>query len=494
MRPGLLFRDRDLALGALAEPDPDLVADLGLGTLFGAMARGDRDLAEVARRVVPAGLATVDDIAYRQAVVRDALAAPAMVRDLHAIAVDAIDAERRVWGGSLRNAELVLDRAAEVLGLFLESFRALRRLELAYGATVTSPGFRAFFASVASEFDDAFLAAAEEHVARLRTRTLHVGARLGPGNRGTGYVLHRPSSGVRSWRDRIGLEDRRFTVTALLRDQNQMNMVTELRSVAVAPTAAVVHDAARQVLGFFRLLRAEAGFLVGCVNLDEALAAHGAPRCFPEAADGEPPVCSATGLYDPSLRLTIDGPVVGNDVRADGRRVVVVTGSNGGGKSTLVRAVGIAQLMLQAGMFVAAEAFSASLRTNVLTHFTREEDASLERGKLHEELARLGALVDAAAPGSLVLLNETLSSAHEREGAEIARQVVTALADSGVRVWYVTHNHEFAAALHRAAPPWAHFLRAERGADGARSFRVVEAPPLPTSHGMDLYRRVVRQT
>ncbi len=66
-----------------------------------------------------------------------------------------------------------------------------------------------------------------------------------------------------------------------------------------------------------------------------------------------------------------------------------------------------------------------------------------------------------------------------------------ALADSGVDVWFVTHNHQFAADLHRAALPGVRLLRAERGGDGERSFHIAEAPPLPTSHGMDLFRRIV---
>jgi hypothetical protein len=125
----------------------------------------------------------------------------------------------------------------------------------------------------------------------------------------------------------------------------------------------------------------------------------------------------------------------------------------------------------------------------VLTHFTREDDAR-SGGKLDEELGRLGALVQACSPTSLVLLNESLSSTNEREGAEIARQVVTALVDSGVSVWFVTHNHQFAAALHRAAPPWVRSLRAERGGDGERSFRSWKRRRCPRA--MDgFYRRLI---
>ena len=493
MRPGLLFADRDLDLDSLTVPDPSLVADLGLERVYAAMSQGDRFLDELVRRVMPAPLGTVEAIHYRQSTVTDALAAPEVVRELYAIAVDAIEAERKVWGASMRNAELVMDRAAEVIGLFLESFRAMRRIEAEHASAFSSPAFVGFFERIASQLDDTWLAEADDHVHRLRTRTLHVSAHLGTGNRGTGYVLHRRPNVIRGWRGLLGIEERRSTVEVMLKDQHSMNMISELRATAIAPTAGVVRESEQWILAFFRVLRAELGFLIGCLNLHDAISAVNGGLCLPDpVADGEP-AFSASGLYDPGLRLSISGPVVGNDLTADGARIVVITGANGGGKSTILRAVGLAHVMMQAGMFVAADRLTASLHSNVLTHFTREEDATLQGGKLHEELGRLATVVDACAPTSLVLLNESLSSTNEREGAEIARQVVMALADSGVDVWFVTHNHQFAADLHRTAMPRLRFLRAERGGDGERSFHIVEAPPLPTSHGMDLYRRIVSE-
>ena len=102
----------------------------------------------------------------------------------------------------------------------------------------------------------------------------------------------------------------------------------------------------------------------------------------------------------------------------------------------------------------------------------------------------MSAIVDQVAPGSLLLLNESFASTNEREGSEIARQVVRALVDGGVKVAYVTHLFDLADGLAHDDRPDALFLRAERLADGRRTFRLVEGPPLPTSHGEDVYRRV----
>ncbi len=146
--------------------------------------------------------------------------------------------------------------------------------------------------------------------------------------------------------------------------------------------------------------------------------------------------------------------------------------------------------MMQCGMFVAAKSFRADVRTGVFTHFKGEEATTLRSGKLDEELGRMSAIVDRLTPDSLVLLNESFASTNEREGSEIARQIVRALLRLGVKVCYVTHMHDLAAGFAREALPEARFLRAERLPDGRRTFRVVDGEPQATSHGEDVYRRV----
>jgi DNA mismatch repair ATPase MutS len=141
-------------------------------------------------------------------------------------------------------------------------------------------------------------------------------------------------------------------------------------------------------------------------------------------------------------------------------------------------------------MFVPADAFRANVGSGVFTHYRREEDATMTRGKFDEELNRASAMVDAVSPGALVLFNESFASTNEREGAEIAAQLVHALLDSGVKVAYVTHMYELAHSLWSEGRADAEFLRAERLADGRRTFRLIEGEPLPTSHGVDLYRRI----
>ena len=112
----------------------------------------------------------------------------------------------------------------------------------------------------------------------------------------------------------------------------------------------------------------------------------------------------------------------------------------------------------------------------------------MQSGKFDEELVRMSAIADAIGPGGLVLFNESFAATNEREGAEVARQIVSALLQRGVSVVFVTHMFEFARAF--LDDDRVCFMRAERGEGGARSFRLQPAKPLAESFGRDLYDKI----
>ena len=146
--------------------------------------------------------------------------------------------------------------------------------------------------------------------------------------------------------------------------------------------------------------------------------------------------------------------------------------------------------MMQAGMFVTADWFRAPICRGVFTHFKRQEDPTMTRGKLEEELQRMSDIADQVTANSLLLCNESFAATNEREGSEIARQVLQAMTEADVRIVFVTHLHDLAERIHRHQLDRALFLRAERTPDGRRSFRIIPGEPLPTSYGQDSYRRI----
>jgi DNA mismatch repair ATPase MutS len=494
-------RDFDLAQG-LPPNEPDLSSDLELSVLLRAMAGDDKFLFAVARQGLHSYLVSPAEIVYRQHVLTDCIAQSTVVRDLYDVAVAAIIGEKRLFGWTIRDSpESILYRSRQLLLLYLDMFRRLRDIADAHASSFRSEGLARLFAMLARELNDEYLAEMKAHVSELEFRrgTL-ISAQLGPGGKGTGYILRRHP--VQSWRDRIPrMNSSGYTFFVPERDESGMRTLSDLNDRGLNGTANALAQSADHIRSFFEMLRAELGFYLSCLNLRDQLTAKGEPVCFPVPASPVPasPVLasaehaslSARGLYDASLALSLgEARTVGNDLAADGKQLIMVTGANEGGKSTFLRSVGLAQLMMQAGMFVAAESYAASVSIRVFTHFKREEDATMEKGKLDEELDRMSTIIGQISAGCLLLCNESFASTNEREGSEIARQIIHALTEAGIRVVFVTHLYDLAERYYEEHAPGTLFLRAERRPDGQRTFRLLEGEPLPTSYGQDLYKQV----
>ncbi len=501
MKAYLMYSSRDFDLEQeLPALSRDLMQDLELQTLFGAMARDDEFLLKVAKQTVLSGLDNdLDTILYRQPILKDCLNNPAMVREMYTIAVEAIEKERKHYWGILRDyPPATLSRAIEVLQLFMDQLKKLRMFADTYARQCESEGFTRFFVMLQQELTNEYFAEIRRHLRELKFPDgVLVSAELGQGNKGKNYILRKPPEKEPNWLKRVlATKPREYTFTIADRDESGAKALTELQGQGINLAANALAQSADHTLSFFKLLRAELGFYVGCLNLHERLAEKGEPICFPvpmarqERSESKRFQHSVRGLYDVCLTLRIEPRVVGNTVNADEKSLVIITGANQGGKSTFLRSIGLAQVMMQCGMFVPAEAFCANVCNGVFTHYKREEDATMQSGKFDEELKRMSEIVDHIATNSLLLCNESFAATNEREGSEIAKQIVCALREKGIKIFYVTHLYEFARGFYAQEMRDAIYLRAERQVDGTRTFRVKEGEPLQTSYGKDLYERI----
>ena len=193
MKAHLMYRDRDFDLHGSPPPhETELTQDLELHTLFEAMAAGDKFLLEVAQKAVLTSLKEPGAILYRQHVLADCLDHSAIVREMYAIAVEALRRERGVWSAlSPRYPEGVLYQSVELLQRFLDLLKRLRRITDAHGGQFRSEGFTKLFGMFAKELDDQYLHIFEEHLRRLEFRDgVLTSAELDKGNKGTRYILH----------------------------------------------------------------------------------------------------------------------------------------------------------------------------------------------------------------------------------------------------------------------------------------------------------------
>jgi DNA mismatch repair ATPase MutS len=494
MKAFLMYRDRDFDLqGKLPWNEQALTQDLELNTLFNAMAGSDEFLFEVAQKAVLSGLSNdLDTILYRQEILKDCLKNPSVVRGIYDIAVETIERERKAYWGFFREyPDTILHRSLEVLQMFVSMLKKLKSIADEHGDQFESEGLTALFAMLKRELDDEYFDRVQNHLKELKFRDgVLISAELGKGNKGANYILRKQDKRP-SWLDRIfGAIPTAYTFYIADRDENGFKALSELQNRGINLAANALAQSTDHILSFLKLLRTELAFYIGCLNLQERLARKGEPISFPLPMAPDERRHSFRGLYDVCLTLSMEPRVVGNDEQADGKNLVIITGANQGGKSTFLRSIGVSQLMMQCGMFTPAESFRANVCNGLFTHYKREEDTTMMSGKFDEELSRMSDIVDKMMPNSMMLFNESFAATNEREGSEIARQIIRALLDMGIKVFFVTHLYEFAHGFYDRKMETAIFLRAERQPDGTRTFKLIEGEPLQTSYGEDLYNRV----
>lgn len=497
MKALLMHPERDFDLEQPLPPPPHddtLMQDLEIGTLLKAMAGDDELLLQVARKALLNGLHDeVDTILYRQEVLLDCLANPEAVRELYGLTIETMERRRKShFGYFMSLPSSILSSSVELMRMFVDMLKILRSMAETHAPSFSSRAFTALFATLQRELGDDYFGVIEDQLKELKfSHGVLLSARLGKGNMGQGYVLRLLGDKRPTWLRRLlGHGPREYTFHLPERDEAGARALSELQDQGLNLAANALAQSAEHILSFFVALRTELAFYVGCLNLRDRLVDLGLPTCVPTPLPGDVRGHRFSELYDPCLALSLGRAIVGNTVDAQGCSLAIVTGANQGGKSSFLRSIGVAQLMMQSGMFVGAQSFAAEVCTGLFTHYKREEDATMKSGKFDEELARMNRIAELVAPGALVLFNESFASTNEREGSEVARQIVAALLERRVKVFCVTHMYDFSHGIFAARRDDAIFLRAERLPDGTRPFKLVGGEPLETSYGDDLYREV----
>lgn len=126
------------------------------------------------------------------------------------------------------------------------------------------------------------------------------------------------------------------------------------------------------------------------------------PSCFPQLVESPRYTFTATNLHNPCQALT--GHSVPNDLSVSGGTVMILTGPNSGGKSTLSTALFQNQILAQLGTCIAAEAARMSVADTIL--FQGPTFAALkEHGRFGTELLETKSTFMRATPKSLVILD-----------------------------------------------------------------------------------------
>ena len=499
MKVFLMHEDADFDMEKPLPPqEPALTQDLDVMPVMDAMADGDPFLLDVAKHAMMGSLTNLEAIQYRQEVLRDGLNHSSTLQNLYDVALESLEIRRKHHFGIFANHPgTLLSESRELLRYLVDALKKVRTVADEQAPSFESRGFQRFFARIHEELTDDYFAVIQTVLKDLEfPNGVLLGAELGAGNKGVHLTLCKsPGPPPTSWVTRMfGNRPTVYGFHVAERDEAGARALSDLIDRGINTVANALAQSDDHILAFFGQLRVELAFYIGCIHLHEALTSLQEPICFPIPIPVSQRTLSADELYDASLALRSRQRVVGNDLRAGDKDLLIVTGANQGGKTTFLRSVGLAQLMMQSGMFVPARACTANVCSGVFTHFRREEDRAMSYGKFEEELERMSDIVHALSPGAMVLWNESFAATNEREGSEIATQITLAFVERRIKVVFVTHLYAYAEGFYHRTMSNALFLRAERTHSGKRTFRIVEGEPLETSYAKDLYDKFLSST
>ncbi len=219
-----------------------------------------------------------------------------------------------------------------------------------------------------------------------------------------------------------GADDRRISL--------ELSIFTALREEVGAAATRVLALAAR----------------VAAADVLAALAeqAHRHGYCRPQVDDSE--VLELGDSRHPVVeRLAATGGFVPNDVRldCDNEQILLVTGPNMAGKSTLIRQVALATILAQAGSFVPARTARIGLVDRVFTRVGAGDNLARGESTFLLEMRETAHILRHATRRSLVILDEIGRGTSTYDGVSIAWAVAEHLHDAvGARTLFATHYHE----------------------------------------------------
>ena len=177
----------------------------------------------------------------------------------------------------------------------------------------------------------------------------------------------------------------------------------------------------------------------------------GLTMCIPEWTVGTHAVTKFNGLFNPFLLNEKHAPVPCN-LETQSERIVLITGPNSGGKTRLLQALGLAQLLAQAGFFVPAAQAQLSWRTGLFVSAYEESTVDQDEGRLGTELVRIRHIFERMGRDQLVIVDELCSGTNPAEAEALIRFVLELLDRFGPLAFITTHFLEFARGLSQQPP------------------------------------------
>ncbi len=191
----------------------------------------------------------------------------------------------------------------------------------------------------------------------------------------------------------------------------------------------------------------------------------------------------------PVVEQALDAPFVANDIELSPHHALLLTGPNMAGKSTIMRQVALAVILAQAGSFVPAKEARLPLFDRIFTRIGASDFLAEGLSTFMVEMKETAEMLQAATPGSLVILDEVGRGTSTFDGMSLAQAILEYLLESARSMTlFATHYHELTE-LSARYPQLvnAHMAIHEKGGDISFLHALVKKPA-NKSYGIQVAR------
>lgn len=424
MKVHLLYEDKEWIGSGRYRDAGNIVQDLGLKTLFFISAKDvvykensqdtvahieqeDLFLKQTMESVMLSPLQTEAQIVYRHEILQDAFHNEELIRKLYSKVDEMLKTwdtlGRRVTSKNNKDSAARLISDIQILKLFVTTLSEIKRMLAEERQRLTSKGLTGFYERLCDEFPEEKEAAFQkilkdisfytkdtdgEQRARVDAKPrIVLGCNLMQGLKCNEFVLDEVSTKLKRFgfdgvkeKMKEYLYTQQSTAIVLKNDENIQKQADDLEYGVVRYVVSACAPFVLSLNEFFDQLHFQLGFYRAALNMKHHIKRFYLPYCFPKVVKQDELCFENLKEFVMAVEQRITP--VGNTCDIRERMLFVITGANQGGKSTFLRSIGIAQIMMQCGLPVIAEKYESGIFPSFFTHFTRREDSAMNSGRL----------------------------------------------------------------------------------------------------------------
>lgn len=189
----------------------------------------------------------------------------------------------------------------------------------------------------------------------------------------------------------------------------------------------------------FNKISIESRFYFSYITFMEKIRKEGLQFCYPNITNKEEEIVDSFDLALANKNYIRKEETITNGYKlTKGKRIIIVSGPNQGGKTTFARQFGQLHYLAGLGLPIPGSSANIFVPDKIFTHFKAEESLENLNGKLQIELNGIKKIIDDSTTNSIVILNEIFASTSSKDGYLLGEKLIDILNKKEIICLYVT--------------------------------------------------------